>query len=82
MGAPLLKKTITKLDLLSLRLFLTICEEKSIGRAAERECIAPSAVTKRVQELEYLFDVKLLYRNAKGTVPTPVGEALAGRREL
>lgn len=77
MGAPLLKKTITKLDLLSLRLFLTICEEKSIGRAAERECIAPSAVTKRVQELEYLFDVKLLYRNAKGTVPTPVGEALA-----
>lgn len=77
MGAPLLKKTITKLDLLSLRLFLTICEEKSIGRAAERECIAPSAVTKRIQELEYLFDVKLLYRNAKGTVPTPVGEALA-----
>jgi DNA-binding transcriptional LysR family regulator len=77
MGAPLLKKTITKLDLLSLRLFLTICEEKSIGRAAERESIAPSAVTKRVQELEYLFDVKLLYRNAKGTVPTPVGEALA-----
>lgn len=77
MAAPLLKKTITKLDLLSLRLFLTICEEKSIGRAAERECIAPSAVTKRVQELEYLFDVKLLYRSAKGTVPTPVGEALA-----
>ncbi|WP_378941676.1 LysR family transcriptional regulator [Mesorhizobium sp. ANAO-SY3R2] len=77
MAAPLLKKTITKLDLLSLRLFLTICEERSIGRAAERECITPSAVTKRVQDLEYLFDVKLLYRSAKGTVPTPVGEALA-----
>jgi DNA-binding transcriptional LysR family regulator len=77
MAAPVLKKTITKLDLLSLRLFLTICEERSIGRAAERESITASAVTKRVQELEYLFDVKLLYRNAKGTVPTPVGEALA-----
>lgn len=77
MVAPPLKKTITKLDLLSLRLFLTICEEESIGRAAERESIAPSAVTKRIQELEYLFDVKLLYRNAKGTTPTPVGKALA-----
>lgn len=83
MVAPPLKKTITKLDLLSLRLFLTICEEESIGRAAERESIAPSAVTKRIQELEYLFDVKLLYRNAKGTTPTPVGEALAAHaREI
>ncbi|MBL8583662.1 MAG: LysR family transcriptional regulator, partial [Rhizobiaceae bacterium] len=77
MVAPPLKKTISKLDLLSLRLFLTVCEEKSIGRAAERESITPSAVTKRIQDLEYLFDVKLLYRNAKGTIPTPVGEALA-----
>lgn len=77
MATPSLKKTIAKLDLLSLRLFLTICEEQSIGRAAERESIAPSAVTKRIQELEYLFDVKLLYRHPKGTVPTPVGLALA-----
>lgn len=77
MIAPPLKKTISKLDLLSLRLFLTVCEEQSIGRAAERESITPSAVTKRIQDLEYLFDVKLLYRNAKGTIPTPVGEALA-----
>jgi len=77
MTPPPLKKTISKLDLLSLRLFLTVCEEKSIGRAAERESITPSAVTKRIQDLEYLFDVKLLYRNTKGTIPTPVGEALA-----
>lgn len=77
MAAPPLRKTISKLDLLSLRLFLTVCEERSIGRAAERESITPSAVTKRIQDLEYLFDVKLLYRNAKGTIPTPVGEALA-----
>ncbi len=77
MAAPPLRKTISKLDLLSLRLFLTICEERSIGRAAERENITPSAVTKRIQDLEHLFDVKLLYRNAKGTIPTPVGEALA-----
>lgn len=78
-----LKKTISRLDLLSLRLFLTICEEQSIGRAAERENIASSAVTKRVQELEHLFGVQLFYRTARGTVPSPVGEALAARaREI
>lgn len=77
MGAPPLKRTISRLDLFSLRLFLTICEEKSISRAAERECLAPSAATKRVQELEHLFNVQLLYRNARATIPTPVGEALA-----
>src|SRR5690606_15668253 len=74
MGAPPLKRTISRLDLFSLRLFLTICEEKSISRAAERECLAPSAATKRVQELEHLFNVQLLYRNARATIPTPVGE--------
>ncbi|WP_074118089.1 LysR family transcriptional regulator [Bradyrhizobium sp. AS23.2] len=77
MAAPALKKTIAKLDLLSLRLFLTVCEEQSILRAAQRERIAPSATSKRIQEIEYLFGVKLLYRNAKGTVPTPVGQVLA-----
>ncbi len=77
MVTPPLRKTIAKLDLLSLRLFLTVCEEESIGRAAERENITASAVTKRIQDLEYLFDVRLLYRNAKGTIPTPVGEVLA-----
>jgi len=75
--APSLKKTITRLDLLSLRLFLAVCDEESIGKAAEREGIAASAVTKRIQDLEDLFGVTLLYRHRKGTVPTPVGATLA-----
>lgn len=79
MPASPLRKTIAKLDLLSLRLFLTICEESSISRTAARERITASAVTKRMQDLEYLFGVKLLYRTPGNTSPTPVGEALAAR---
>jgi DNA-binding transcriptional LysR family regulator len=29
-----------------------VCEEESIARAAEREAIAPSAVRKRIAEIE------------------------------
>lgn len=79
MPAPPLRRTIAKLDLLSLRLFLTVCEESSISRAARRERITASAVTKRMQDLEHLFGVKLLYRDPGNTSPTQVGEILARR---
>ena len=36
-----------RIDLTSLQLFVAVCELGSIGRAAEREFIAPSAVSKR-----------------------------------
>jgi DNA-binding transcriptional LysR family regulator len=36
------------LDLLSLQLFVAVCEEQSIARAADREHIAASAVSKRI----------------------------------
>lgn len=62
--------------MLSLRLFVAVCEEQSIGKAAAREGIAASAVTKRIQDLELLFGVELLYRNRKATTPTSVGSTL------
>lgn len=77
MALHTLKHTISKLDLLSLRLFLSICEEKSISLAAAKEGIVASAVTKRMQDLEYLFDVQLLYRMPRETRPTPAGKCLA-----
>ena len=40
------------LDLVTARLFVAIVEEASIARAAARENIAPSAISKRVTELE------------------------------
>jgi DNA-binding transcriptional LysR family regulator len=63
-----------RLDLTSVQLFVAVCEAGSIGRAAEREAIAASAVSKRVSELESVLDTPLLYRHARGVDLTPAGE--------
>ena len=65
---------IRKLDLMTLRLFASITEERNIGRAAVRESIAPSAVTKRIQQLEDTLGFRLMYRDPKGTRLTAAGE--------
>lgn len=64
-------------DLLSLRLFHAIVERGSIAEAARRAFIAPTALTKRVQELEQVLGVTLLVRTTKGVFPTDAGRALA-----
>lgn len=67
---------IRSLDLMTLRLFASIVEERNIARAAARESIAASAVTKRMHDLEQTLGYKLLYRDPKGTTLTPVGETV------
>lgn len=62
-------------DLISLRLFVAVCEETSIAQAAERESIAPSAVSKRIAEIEDLIRVPLLVRGNRGVRPTAAGTA-------
>lgn len=42
------KKRMWQVDLVSLRLFIAVCEEASIAHAAEREAIVASAVSKRI----------------------------------
>lgn len=63
-------------DLYSLRLFVAVCEEGSIARAAERESIVPSAISKRLAEIESLSGVRLLMRGGRGMHPTPAGKAM------
>ncbi|MGC4251017.1 MAG: LysR family transcriptional regulator [Sphingobium sp.] len=70
---------IRKVDLLTLRLFLSAIEQRQIGRAAAVENIAPSAATKRIHDLEELAGLRLLERNPKGVVPSRAGEVLARR---
>lgn len=65
-----------RIDLTSLQLFVAVCELGSIGRAAEREFIAASAVSKRLSDLEATLDTPLLYRHARGVDLTPAGESL------
>ena len=68
---------VRRVDLFTLKLFLTAIDEGQIGRAAAREHIAPSAATKRIQDLEDLAGLKLFDRNAKGVVPSQAGLVFA-----
>ena len=65
-----------RMDLTSLQLFVAVCELGSIGKAAEREFIAASAVSKRLSDLEATLGTALLYRHTRGVGLTPAGESL------
>lgn len=67
---------LRKLDLTSLRLFIAVCQESSIARAAEREFIAPSAVSRRLADMEALVGLPLVERHARGVRPTVAGETV------
>ena len=64
-------------DSVTARLILLLAETGSIGRAAEREGIASSAVSRRVSDLEGRLGVVLFDRSAQGVRLTTAGEAYA-----
>jgi DNA-binding transcriptional LysR family regulator len=64
------------IDLKTLRLLVAVCEHRNMGRAAEAEHIEPSAVSKRIAQLESDLGVPLLTRSRRGVQPTPAGVAL------
>jgi DNA-binding transcriptional LysR family regulator len=63
-------------DPLSLRLFVAVCEERNIASAAQREAIVPSAVSKRISQMEEATGTQLLERGRRGVTVTPAGETL------
>ncbi len=71
-----LSNLVRRIDLISLQLFVAICEEGTLTRAADREAIAASALSKRLTELEECFGTSLFVRHTKGMIPTPAGETL------
>jgi DNA-binding transcriptional LysR family regulator len=70
------RRLIRDLDILTLQLFVAICEQGTLTRAAQQEAIAPSAVSKRLGELESALGVELFVRGAKGMVLTAPGETM------
>lgn len=58
------------IDLVTLRLLLAACEETNLARAAARENIALSALSKRIKLMEERFGVELLRRFDRGVRPT------------
>jgi DNA-binding transcriptional LysR family regulator len=65
-----------RLDLTTLQLFVVVCDRGSIGKAAEHSFMAPSALSKRLSDLESTLGTPLLMRHARGVIPTPAGQSL------
>lgn len=63
-------------DPVTLRLFVAVCEERNIARAAAREALVASAVSKRIAAAEAAVGTPLLVRGRRGIAPTAAGEAL------
>jgi DNA-binding transcriptional LysR family regulator len=64
------------LDLTTLRLFVAVCDSRSIVRVAERENTVASAISKRLARLEADLGIPLLRRIRRGVEPTAAGDTL------
>lgn len=71
-----MENLLRKLDLTSLRYFVAVCQEHSIARAAEREFIAPSAISRRIADLESLVGLPLIQRHTRGVTVTQAGQTV------
>lgn len=67
-----------RIDPVSLRLFVAVMDTGTIAAAAEREHIAPSAVSRRLSDLEHVLGTPLLQRSNRGIEPTAAGRELLG----
>ena len=64
-------------DFVTLKIFLAVYHLGNISKAAARENIASSAISKRLNALEAELGTPLFYRHSRGVEATPAGEALA-----
>jgi DNA-binding transcriptional LysR family regulator len=64
------------LDLKTLRLLVAVCDAGNMKDAAAQAHIEPSAISKRIAQLEDTLGTPVLVRGRKGATPTPAGVAL------
>lgn len=64
------------IDIKTLRLLVAVCDLQNIKHAAAQENIEPSAISKRIAQLEASLGTTILIRNRRGVQPTPAGLAL------
>jgi len=62
------------LDVRKIRYFVSVFEEGSFSRAAERENIVQPALSTQIKQLETDLCVKLFERSTQGIQPTPAGQ--------
>ena len=71
-----------RIDLTSLQLFVAVCELGSIGKAAEREFIAASAVSKRLSDLEEHLSTEVVRAVQEGAADLGICNTANGAGEL
>lgn len=64
------------LDLKTLRLLVAVCDHGSLKEAALQEHIEPSAISKRMAQLEDALGMSVLVRGRKGVELTIAGRTL------
>ena len=64
------------IDIKTLRLLVAVCDLQNIKHAAAQENIEPSAISKRIAQLEATLGTPVLVRSRRGVHPTPAGLAL------
>lgn len=64
------------LDLKTLRLLVAVCDAGNMKDAAAQEHIEPSAISKRIAQLEHTLGTPVLVRGRRGATPTAAGRAL------
>jgi len=69
-------------DIQTLRLFIAAYEERSIAKAAQRENIVASALSKRLSDLEASLKVTLFHRHRNGLEPTSAAHAVLRHARL
>ncbi len=67
---------LSRLDLVSLRLFVAVVDAGSLTAGADRFGISLAAASKRIAELEHHCGIALLQRGARGVTTTAGGQAL------
>jgi DNA-binding transcriptional LysR family regulator len=65
-----------ELDLTTLRLFVAVCEARSIVKAGEQANMVGSAISKRLAQLADTVGTQLLVRKHRGMEPTAAGQTL------
>ncbi len=66
-------KDLTQINARAMQVFLTILVEGNLSEVARRERLAPSSVTRILQQLEQTLGTQLLYRNTRAVTPTEDG---------
>jgi DNA-binding transcriptional LysR family regulator len=73
---------LPRLDLTTLNLFIAVAEEASLAKAAEREHMVASAISKRLADIEADLNIRLFERKPNGMFLTSAGSAFLRHARL